>query len=140
MKQLLKASIPEIKLAAVEKALQDTFNTTLVESIELLTGGLSSALVYKITVSDQPYVLRVIMQIDAFNDPVRQYACMNLAAEAGVAPHVYYANAEDAISITDFIEAKPLFGHFAPNDLLLELVASFNRFMLLPAFHHSSII
>ncbi|WP_414584453.1 hypothetical protein [Scytonema sp. PCC 10023] len=54
MKQILKASIPEIKLAAVEKALQYTFNTRTVESIELLTGGLSSALVYKITVSGKP--------------------------------------------------------------------------------------
>lgn len=62
------------------------------------------------------------MQIDAFNDPARQYVCMNLAAEAGIAPPVYYANAEDAISITNFISAKPLSGHFAPDDLLLELV------------------
>jgi hypothetical protein len=113
MNQILKASIPEIKRAAVEQALQDTFNTTVVESIESLTGGLSSALVYKIMVSDKPYVLRVIMQPDALNAPVRQYVCMNLAAKAGIAPHVYYANVEDALSITDFIEAKPLSGHFA---------------------------
>jgi hypothetical protein len=52
------------------------------------------------------------MQIDPLNDPVRQFACMNIAADAGVAPPVRYANAEQALSIIDFIETVPLSEHF----------------------------
>ncbi|MEG3900290.1 MULTISPECIES: phosphotransferase [unclassified Microcoleus] len=118
MKQLFKASIPEAKLEAVERALKTAFNTAIAESVELLSGGLSSALVYKITVNGKIYILKVILQTDTFNDPNRHYICMNLAAEAGVAPHVYYASAEDAISITDFIEAQPFPRQFTPDNLI----------------------
>lgn len=131
----LELLIPETKIEAVKKALQKAFNTTTVESIILLTGGLSGALVYKITVSDKPYVLRLVMQIDAFNDPVRQYACMNIAAEAGIAPHVYYSNVQDAVSITDFIETRPLSEHFAsPKELLPELVKIIQSIHSTPLF------
>ena len=41
-------------------------------------------------------------------DPTRHYTCMRAAAEAGVAPRVWYTNIEDQISITDFVEAEPL--------------------------------
>lgn len=124
MEQLsLKSSIPEAKIAAVEKALQTAFNTTTIEDIELLTGGLSGAIVYKIIVGGKPYALRLIMRIDPLNDPMRQYTCMNIAAEAGIAPYVYYSSVEDALSISDFIDAKPLFGYSIVSDeLLLKLV------------------
>ena len=131
----LELLISEAKLEAVEKALHKAFKTTKVENIVLLTGGLSGALVYKITVSGKPYVLRLVMQIDAFNDPVRQYTCMNLAAEAGIAPHVYYSNAQDAVSITDFIETRPLSEHFtSPNELLPELVKIIQSIHSTPLF------
>ncbi|OKH53764.1 hypothetical protein NIES2101_09945 [Calothrix sp. HK-06] len=124
MEQLsFKSSIPEAKITAVEKALQTAFNTTIIENIELLTGGLSGAIVYKIIVGGKPYALRLIMRIDPLNDPVRQYTCMNIAAEAGIAPYVYYSSVENALSITDFIDAKPLFGYSIVSDeLLLKLV------------------
>jgi hypothetical protein len=28
-------------------------------------------------------------------DPTRQFACMQTAAEVGIAPHIWYANAQD---------------------------------------------
>lgn len=112
----LFSSIPEAKHEAVEKALQTAFNTTTIENIELLTGGLSSALVYKITVGGKPYVLRLIMRIDPLSDPVRQYTCMNIAVEAGIAPYIYYSSVEDALLIADFIDAKPLFGYSTVSD------------------------
>jgi hypothetical protein len=93
--------ILETKIEAVERALKTAFNTTIVLNIELLTGRLSSALFYKITVNDQPYVLRVIMKTDAFNNPVRQSTCINLAAEVSIAPQVNYVNAYDAISMIE---------------------------------------
>jgi thiamine kinase-like enzyme len=60
---------------------------------------------------------------------------MNIAAEAGIAPHVYYADPEDALSITDFIETTPLSRHFASQDaLLFELVKMIKSIHATPLF------
>jgi thiamine kinase-like enzyme len=127
--------LPQAKLEAVQVGLQSAFSTTIVESIVPLAGGLSTALVYKITVRNKPYVLRLIMHIDPLNDPARQFPCMNLAAEAGVAPPVYYASVEDALSITEFIETKPIAGHFATHDdLLVELAKTIKAIHATPLF------
>ncbi len=99
--------IPESKTEAVAHVLQTTFNTSEYESITELTAGLSSARIYKIVVKGKPFLLRVIMRTDAMGDPTHYYGCMKTAAEAGLAPRIWYANSEDRISITDFVEAKP---------------------------------
>ncbi len=111
--------IPTAKRDAVNKALQTAFGTTSVDSISVLKGGLSNAQVYKLVIGGQAYVLRIVMQVEAFNDPVRQYLCMNRAADAGIAPKVYYASAEDALAITAFIEGQP----FPPGDALITPLA-----------------
>jgi aminoglycoside phosphotransferase (APT) family kinase protein len=136
----VQSLIPATKLEAVEKALQTAFQTTNVEDIVLLTGGLSTAFVYKITVAGRPYVLRLAMQTDTFRDPARYFACIAIAAEAGIAPAVHYASIEDALSITDFIDAIPLRGHFASADELLtklaEVVRSLHATPLFPKLIH----
>jgi thiamine kinase-like enzyme len=131
----LQSLIPETKLATVEKALHTAFNTTTVESIMPLTGGRSSALVYKIMVRGKLYLLRLVMETDQFRDPIRQHISMNIAAEAGIAPHVYYAEPQDGLSITDFIETIPLSSHFASQDaLLFELVKTIKSIHATPLF------
>ena len=99
--------IPESKTAAVSRALQTALGSSEYESISELTAGLSSALIYKIVVGGKPYLLRVIMRNDAMADPTHYYGCMKVAADAGLAPRIWYASSEDRISITDFVEAKP---------------------------------
>ncbi len=95
--------IPEHKLPAVRKALQVAFNTDSFEDIQQLTKGLSSALVFKIIVRRNPYLLRVVTHTDAFGDPTFYYGCMKTAAEHGVAPRILHMSIEDRVSITDFI-------------------------------------
>lgn len=127
--------IPAGKWPAVEKALLQTFNTTQPDSLILLTGGMSAALVYKLTISQQNYLLRIVMQTDELNDPKRQYHCMQLAADAGIAPHVYYTDAEDALSITAFIEAPPIWENFTDKTRLLQTLAqSIKAIHALPLF------
>ncbi len=99
--------IPETKQAAVARALRQAFGVDEFEDVRILTEGLSSALVFRIVVRGKPYLLRIIMKTDAMNDPTRQFTCMKIAAEAGIAPRVWYASIEDRLSITDFVEAKP---------------------------------
>jgi len=96
--------IPEAKKDAVTRALREAFGVTEFEDIRMLTAGLTSALVFRIIVRRCPYLLRVIMSSDATpgpgqGDPTHQFACMRKAAEAGIAPRVWYTSSEDRISI-----------------------------------------
>lgn len=101
--------IPENKKAAVARALDETFGTSEYEDIRALSASsFTSALVFRIVVRGRPYLLRLITRTDANADPTRQFATMKIAAEAGLAPRVWYTNVEDRVSIIDFVEARPL--------------------------------
>jgi|SRR4051794_41099669 thiamine kinase-like enzyme len=99
--------IPEEKKPLVARALRKAFDVTEFEEIQMLTAGLSSALVFRIVVRGCPYLLRIITRTDAMNDPTRQFACMASGADARLAPRVCYTSVEDRISITDFVNARP---------------------------------
>jgi hypothetical protein len=105
--------IPEAKQPAVARALKEAFGVTEFEDIRMMTAGLSPALVFRIVLRGCPYLLRIVTNTDATAGPGRgdqthHFACMRLAAEAGIGPRVWYTSAEDRVSITDFIEARPL--------------------------------
>jgi aminoglycoside phosphotransferase (APT) family kinase protein len=101
--------IPEAKNAAVARALRETFGVSEFEDIRRLnTAKLTSAHVFRIVVRERPYLLRVITRTDANTDPTRQFTCMKIAAEAGLAPRVLYTSIEDRVSLTDFLQARPL--------------------------------
>ena len=91
---------------AVEKALQRTFGVSDCDEIERMTKGLSNALSYRIVVKGHPYFLK-IARTDELSAPARYFEYMKEGAEAGIAPKVWYLNADDKISITDFVEQKP---------------------------------
>lgn len=122
--------IPEQKTAAVARGLQDAFSVGEFENIQALTAGLSSALVFRIVVQGSPLLLRIITRTDAMNDPTRQYACMKIAADAGLAPRVWYASIEDRISITDFVDAQP----FSRAEALVRMPATLRALHALPPF------
>jgi len=103
--------IPEAKQSAVERALREAFDAQGIEDIQPLTGGLSSALVYRIVVDGRPYLLRVGGV--AAGDPSHQFACMKLGGDAGIAPRIWYASVEDWLLISDFVEPKPFPEHAA---------------------------
>lgn len=116
--------LPPQKLQAVENALLQTFGTTTVDAIELMTSGLSPALVYKISVKGQDYILRLVMAINALVDPAREYTCLRAAADAGIAPAVLYADAAAAISISQFIAGPPIWVGMPQKEQQLQAIAA----------------
>jgi len=96
--------IPDNKQVAVEKALRRAFGVSEFDEIQQLTMGLSSALIFKIVVRGEPYLLRVITRTDAMGDPAYYFGCMEVAAAVELAPPIYYLSIEDRISITGFVE------------------------------------
>ncbi|MDN5287896.1 MAG: hypothetical protein JWR38_4170 [Mucilaginibacter sp.] len=132
---LLAATIPEAKLAAVQKALKQVFNIDIVDEIQLLAGGLSTALVYRIAVKGTNYLLRIVMQPDEVHNPKRQHICMRHAASCSIAPFVHYTHDKDALAITAFVQAKPIRGGFgSKQELLTALSSTIKAIHNLPVF------
>lgn len=131
-----KLHVPETKHEAVRKALEQTFKITDVDEICLLNGGLSLDLVYKITVNEKYYVLKILMSKDELNDPARQYICMKTASDAGITPKLHYSSVEDALAISDYIPSLPLLANFSSRDDLLinlaKVVKSIHNTTLFP--------
>ena len=122
--------IPLEKSAAVTRGLREAFGVTEIEDIRRIIKGLSSDLIFRIVVKGSPYLLRIITRVNEQTDPARQFTCMKAAAAAGLAPRVWYASIEDAISITDFVEARP----FPATEALVRVPPTLRRLHSLPPF------
>lgn len=120
--------IPETKQLTVRHALHEAFGVNEFEEIHILSGGLSSARAFKVLVRKNPYLLK-IMRTELISDPANEFACMQTAAGAGIAPRILYANVEDRILITDFVEAKPY-----PDDMALRMAGTLHTLHALPNF------
>src|SRR5258708_35101676 len=117
--------IPQEKSAAVTRALHDAFGVTEIEDIRMMTKGNATSGVFRIVVRGSPFLLKIIMRTD---DPTRHYTNMKAAAEAGLAPRVWYTSIEDKISISDFVEEAP----FPVVDALVRLPAALRTLQALP--------
>jgi len=119
--------IPQDKNTAITRGLSEAFGVSECEDIREVTGGPGANPVFRIVVRRSAFLLRINLRA---GDLVRHYACMKAAAEAGVAPRVWYTNVEDRISITDFVNAA----HFGPADALARLPAALRALHSLPQF------
>ncbi|HEY1241492.1 MAG TPA: phosphotransferase [Bryobacteraceae bacterium] len=119
--------IPQEKSAAVTRGLRETFGVTEFEDIRQLSDGLGANPVFRIVVRGSAYLLRINLRA---GDLTRQYPSMKTAAEAGVAPRVWYTSVEDRISITDFVEAAP----FPAAEALVRIPATLRKLHALPPF------
>jgi thiamine kinase-like enzyme len=122
--------IPQEKSAAVTHGLREAFGVTAFEDICMMTKGLTSSLVFRILVGESPFLLKIITRPYTVNSLTRQFASMKAAAEAGLAPHLWYASIEDQLSITDFVGAVP----FPAKEALVRMPAVLRTLHALPPF------
>jgi aminoglycoside phosphotransferase (APT) family kinase protein len=119
--------IPQEKSAAVTRGLREAFGVGAFEDISELTRGLGANPVFRIVVGGSAFLLRINMRA---GDLTRHFACMKAAAEAGLAPRVWYTSPEDRLAITDFVEAVP----FSVTDALVRIPAALRTLHALPPF------
>lgn len=115
---------------AVLRALDQSFHSRAIDHAEPLPAGLSTDLIYRITVKGSPYILRIMTRIDERMDPARIFACMRAASGAGIAPPLRYSSPEDGITIIDFIDPVP----FPASRALAQLPAILRKLHALPPF------
>jgi hypothetical protein len=119
--------IPPEKSEAVARCLREAFGVSEFEDISRITRGHTSSLVFRIIVRGSSYLMKIIMRAE---DPTRHYTSIKAAAEAGVAPRVWYTSIGDKISITDFVEAEP----FSVAEARVRLPSLLRRLHSLPPF------
>lgn len=127
--------IPENQRERARTALAATFGRSPVTALEPITLG-ASALSYRIEIAGRPYLLRLeSSRRDDVRDPHRSYACMQAAAEAGIAPAVRHADAAAAVAIMDYVPHRPMadFLRMGPN-VARDLGNLIARLQAIPAF------
>jgi hypothetical protein len=119
--------IPQEKTDAVTRALTEAFDVTTFDDIHDLTERPGSNRAFRIVVRGVRYLLRINTRA---GDMTRHFTCMRAAADAGLAPRVWYSNVEDRVSITDFVDAVP----FPAADALRGVPAALRTLHARPSF------
>ncbi len=90
----------------INYAVTKAFGINKPDSVEVLKGGRSQAKLYKLLINNKYYVVRFIN--GGLKEREKEIKCMTIAAKAGIAPYVYYANTSDGVIVMDFIKNKQL--------------------------------
>jgi aminoglycoside phosphotransferase (APT) family kinase protein len=99
--------IPAPSRDVARAALTAAFDGSGGLDLRLVPGGASGALVYRVDVSGQPYLLRLEGPRHPLRNP-HQYTCMRTAADAGVAPRIVYLDDTAGAVVMDFVRQRPL--------------------------------
>jgi aminoglycoside phosphotransferase (APT) family kinase protein len=92
---------------SIARALHATFARSTPDSIARLGGGCSGAAVYNLAIDGRRYMLRH-ERASTEENRAREFSCMRVAAERGIAPRVHYASVQDGVCITDFVQGLTL--------------------------------
>jgi len=124
-------TIPEHLVPTVERALGAAFGTTTYDDVSALAG--LRAFVCRIVVRGRPYVVRV--GATTLVEPAFEIAATRAAAAAGIAPRVWYADAADRVTVSDYIAHAP-----RPAGFGMQLAPTIARIHALPPWprtiHH----
>src|SRR5580704_3740725 len=100
-------TVPAERREIARTALAAAFGGAPVDSLDPVTGGASGAQTYRATVAGRPYLLRLEGRRTAMRNP-HQYTCMQIAADAGVAPPLRYFSDADGVAVMDFLPHRAL--------------------------------
>ncbi|HEY2885643.1 MAG TPA: phosphotransferase [Rhizomicrobium sp.] len=126
--------IPEPQRDSAAAALTAAFGSQALTALEPVRGGGSGALAYRVEVGGRQYLLRLESGRVAMRNP-HQYACMQIAADAGIAPPLCYTDAARGIAIMDFLPQRSLQTYPGGSERLLrDLGALTARLQATPAF------
>ncbi|WP_073086757.1 phosphotransferase [Chitinophaga jiangningensis] len=121
---------PADRVTAIHLAFEKAFGNVNVGEVTLLAGGLSSAAVYKLIVNNQPYVMK--LDIPGNRASTAAFERIALAATAGIAPPLCYQNAENGITISEFVVSQPVRTTFSGEILAAKLAEAVKKIHAIP--------
>ena len=99
--------VPAAQRDIAQAALTSAFGAAPLDGLQPVTGGASGALTYRADIAGRAYLLRLETRRSPIRNP-HQYACMRIAADAGVAPTLHYADDTTGVAIMDFLPQRAL--------------------------------
>lgn len=115
-------------------ALSAAFGSTPIGAVTAMTGGATTASVYRVEIGERRYLLRIEGKASPLRNP-HQYVSMRIATEAGIAPAIHYLDEAARIVVIDFIERRPLKTYpGGPRALAQALGELFSRVQATPVF------
>jgi hypothetical protein len=109
MEAALLDPIPETQRAAALSALAEVFGPATKVTLTPMTGGSSGALLYRAEHDGRRAVLRIEgPEKPLFKLNPHRWTALRLAAEAGVTPPLWRLDDAQGVSVSAFIEARPL--------------------------------
>ncbi|HEX5420510.1 MAG TPA: phosphotransferase [Gammaproteobacteria bacterium] len=136
-------TLPAERRRVAQAALCAAFGANVRVELEPISGGASGASVYRFEASKRHYVLRLEGPRSPLRNP-HQYDCMQIAAEAGVAPRLHYLDSEAGAAVMDFLPIEPLANYpGGPRELaaaLGGLTARLQETARFPALHDYSVL
>ena len=99
--------LSEAQRDAAHAALRNVLGSTPIDAIAPVSGGTTTAAVFRIDAAGRSYLLRVEGQPSPMRNPY-QYASMRTAAAAGIAPPLHFADEAGRVAVMDFIVWRPL--------------------------------
>lgn len=122
---------------AAHAALREVIGRTTADAVTPISGGATSARLFRIDAGGKNYLLR----IEGVPTPLRnphQNVSLRIAAEAGIAPRLYYVDEASRVAVMDFVQRQPLDrypgGLPALTKALGELLARLQATPTFPAF------
>ncbi|MEP6839112.1 MAG: phosphotransferase [Bradyrhizobium sp.] len=126
-------ALPAAHRDIAREALSATCGTTPI-AIVAMTGGMTTASVYRVEVGARKYLLRIEGEPSPLRNP-HQYKSMAIAAEARIAPKVHYVDEVARVAVMDFVEQVPLKAYpGGPAALAPALGELFSRVQATPVF------
>jgi len=99
--------IPPEHRETARGALAGAFGSSAVDALQVVKGGASGALTYRVDISGKACLLRIETKRRPMRNP-HQYECMRIAADAGIAPALQYVAPDACVAVMDFIAQRPL--------------------------------
>jgi aminoglycoside phosphotransferase (APT) family kinase protein len=116
------------------EALIAAFGTASIGAITTLTGGMTTASVYRVEVGARKYLLRMEGEPSPLRNP-HQYKSMTIAAEARIAPAIRYVDEVARVVVMDFVEQVHLKAYPGGSTALAQALGDlFSRVQATPVF------
>jgi aminoglycoside phosphotransferase (APT) family kinase protein len=127
-------ALPAAHRDIAREALIAAFGMAPIGAIAAMTGGMTTASVYRVEVGRRKYLLRIEGEPSPLRNP-HQYKAMAIAAEARIAPTIHYVDEVARVAVMDFVEQVHLKAYpGGPAALARALGELFSRVQATPVF------